>query len=135
MRYFEGDVATHGLHMLFTSDSDNADMTTAVDEIDAQDDQVVLPPDEPNVGAAYSAQFTVPLVTSVTPFGLSSVTLPQPYVSGSGMPSTAVSGPAGTGSSNPRDTDSVTPSAVGDLSDSPPGTALLEGAARSRRAD
>ena len=69
MRYFEGDIATHGLHLLFTADSDNADMTVPVDEIDSVDHQVVLPPNEPNVGAAYSARFTTPIEPVVTPFG------------------------------------------------------------------
>jgi hypothetical protein len=69
VRYFEGDVATHGLHLLFTGDSDNANLTVAVDEIDTVDHQLVLPPDQPNVGAAYSQQFVTPVVPVVTPFG------------------------------------------------------------------
>lgn len=69
VRYFEGDIATHGLHLLFTADSDNADLTVPVDEIDSVDHQVVLPPNEPNVGAAYSARFTTPIEPVVTPFG------------------------------------------------------------------
>lgn len=100
VRYFEGDIATHGLHLLFTSDSDNANLTTAVDEIDSVDHQVVLPPDQGNVGAAYSAQFTTPVETLVTPFGgPSGVAVPQPYLRGSALPSTPLSGTAGTGSS------------------------------------
>jgi hypothetical protein len=99
VRYFEGDIATHGLHLLFTSDSDNADLTTAVDEVDSVDHQVILPPDQGNVGAAYSAQYSAPIQPLVTPFGgVSGVTVPQPYLRGSGVPSTPVSGSAGTGS-------------------------------------
>lgn len=103
VRYFEGDIGTHGLHLLFTSDSDNADLTTAVDEIDSVDHQVVLPPDQGNVGSAYTAQYTTPMVAAATPFGgPSGIAVPQPYVRGSGVPSTPVSGPAGTGSSGPK---------------------------------
>lgn len=99
VRYFEGDIATHGLHLLFTSDSDNADLTTAVDEIDAVDHQAVLPPDQPDVGAAYAAQWTAPPQAVVTPFGASGLAVPQPYIAGSGVPATPVTGAAGTGSS------------------------------------
>ena len=99
VRYFEGDIATHGLHLLFTSDSDNAELTTAVDEMDAVDHQAVLPPDQPNVGNAYAAEWTAPPVTVVTPFGTSGLAAPQPYIAGSGVPSTPVSGLAGSGSS------------------------------------
>ena len=52
VRYFQGDVATHGLHLLFTSDSDNAYATVPVDEIDSLDTQLILPPDQPNIGSA-----------------------------------------------------------------------------------
>jgi len=110
VRYFEGDIATHGLHLLFTSDSDNADLTVAVDEIDAVDHQVILPPDEPDVGAAYTTRFTLPIQTVVTPYGgVSGVALPQPYLRGSGLPATPLSGPAGTGSTNPAAPDSLIP--------------------------
>ncbi len=103
VRYFEGDIATHGLHLVFTSDSDNADLTTAVDEIDSVDHQVILPPDQGNVGAAYSARYTTPIEAVIAPFGgVSGVTVPQPFVRGSGVPSTPISGSAGTGSSNPQ---------------------------------
>lgn len=101
VRYFEGDIATHGLHLLFTSDSDNANLTTSVDEVDSVDHQVILPPNQGNVGDAFSAQYTTPIETVVAPFGgASGITSPQPYVRGSGVPSTPVSGSAGTGSSS-----------------------------------
>jgi hypothetical protein len=112
VRYFEGDIATHGLHMVFTSDSDNAELTTAVDEMDAVDHQVILPPGQSDVGAVYSQQYVTPITSVVTPFGVSSIALPQPYVSGSwsGIPTTPVSGQdSGTGSSNPGAPDSLLP--------------------------
>lgn len=112
VRYFEGDVGTHGLHLLFTSDTDNADLTTAVDEADSVDHEVVLPPDEGNVGDAYSSAATIPVVTVVTPFGTSSLPLPQPYVAGPGLPTSPVSGAAGTGSSNPSAPDTLAPAAA-----------------------
>jgi hypothetical protein len=111
VRYFEGDIATHGLHLLFTSDSDNANLTAAVDEIDSVDHQVILPPDQGNVGSAYTAQYTTPITTVVTPFGgASGIAAPQPYVAGPGVPSTPVSGSAGTGSSGPSGTNTSNPS-------------------------
>lgn len=105
VRYFEGDIATHGIHLLFVAESDNADATTAVDEIDVVDHQVVLPPRQGNVGAAYTQQFTTPLVVVVTPFGVSSLSVPRPDLAGPGMPNTPISqstGSRGTGSSDPR---------------------------------
>ncbi|MGI8492953.1 MAG: hypothetical protein ACR2KC_05945, partial [Acidimicrobiales bacterium] len=68
VRYFEGDVATHGMHLLFTAESDNANLTVPVDEIDSVDHQMILPPSLGNVGAAYAQQFTLPIQPVVTPF-------------------------------------------------------------------
>ena len=119
VRYFEGDVATHGLHLLFTSDTDNADLTSAVDEADSVDHQVVLPPNQKNVGAAYTAEFGVPIAAIVAPYGTSSLTAPQPYVAGRGLPSSAVSGSAGTGSSNPGAQNSLVSSAGTPVSGDP----------------
>ncbi len=109
VRYFEGDIATHGLHLLLTSDSANASLTVPVDEIDSTDYQAILPPNEPNVGAPYSQQFLTPIEAVVTSFPPTQVALPQPYVAGSGVPSTALSGKAGTGSSVPGASDGVAP--------------------------
>lgn len=124
VRYFEGDIATHGLHLLLTSDSANASLTVPVDEIDSVDYQAILPPDEPNVGAAYSQQFLTPIQAVATPLPSTQIAVPQPYVAGSGAPQSPLSGPAGTGSSNPVASDS--PSPVGSSaasSPSLPGTA------------
>jgi hypothetical protein len=113
VRYFEGDVATHGLHLLLAPETDNASLTANVDEVDSIDHEMVLPPNQSNVGALYAAQFTTPVTGMVTPFGLSPSALPAPDVRGPGMPSSPVSGPAGTGSSNPSASDSPTPSPGG----------------------
>ena len=55
IRYFQGDVGTHGLHLLLNTESDNADH------------QIVLPPNQPDVGAAYTQQYVVPWAAVVTP--------------------------------------------------------------------
>jgi hypothetical protein len=116
VRYFEGDIATHGLHLLFTGDADNADQTVPLTEVDAVDNQVILPPMQSNVGAAYTEQFTIPILPLVTPFPLGSATVPVPDVVGAGLPTTPISGPAGTGSSNPAAPDSLLPGLPGLLS-------------------
>ena len=108
VRYFQGDVATHGLHLLFTSDSDNANATVPVDEIDSTDTQFLLPPNQPNVGSTVNGIYTTPIQAVATPFG-GSVTAPQPYVAGSGVPNSAVSHRDSTGSSNPNAPDSLVP--------------------------
>jgi hypothetical protein len=73
VRYLQGDVATHGLHLLFTSDSDNAYMTVPVDEIDSADNQLILPGDIGNVGSAASLDYSAPITAVVTPFGAASI--------------------------------------------------------------
>jgi hypothetical protein len=70
VRYLQGDVATHGQHMLLIAESDNATLTTAVDEIDAADNQLILPPGVGNVGAKASRAYLLPITLAVvTPFG------------------------------------------------------------------
>ncbi|HVT21194.1 MAG TPA: hypothetical protein VHE57_07395 [Mycobacteriales bacterium] len=69
VRYLQGDVATHGQHMLLIAESDNATLTTAVDEIDAADNQLILPPGVGNVGAAAARAYLLPITLAVvTPF-------------------------------------------------------------------
>jgi hypothetical protein len=71
VRYLQGDVATHGLHMLVVAESDNAELTVPVDEIDAADNQLILPPGVGNVGDAASRDYLLPITTAVvTPFGI-----------------------------------------------------------------
>jgi hypothetical protein len=60
IRYFQGDIATHGVHLLFNLESDNANMTVPLDELDSTDHQLILPRNQPNVGAAYTQQFVTP---------------------------------------------------------------------------
>jgi len=66
VRYFQGDIGTHGLHIEFIADADNAQATVPVDEIDSDQHQVVLPPAQGNVGQAYANGIQVPVETLVT---------------------------------------------------------------------
>jgi hypothetical protein len=66
IRYYQGDIGTHGIHLVLVAESDNAQLTAPVDEIDAQQTQVVLPGNQGNVGEQYGRAFEKPLVTLVT---------------------------------------------------------------------
>ena len=68
VRYFQGDVATHGLHVLFNVESDNATLPVPLDEAQIIDHQLILPGRQGNVGGAYSQQFVTPAITLVTPW-------------------------------------------------------------------
>jgi hypothetical protein len=73
VRFLQGDVATHGQHMLLLAEADNADLTVPVTEVDAADNQLILPPGVGNVGAAASRAYLLPITLAVvTPFGLGS---------------------------------------------------------------
>ena len=63
--FWQGDIGTHGLHLLFQLDSDNARMTVPVDEIVSEWHMVFLPGDPGNVGERYGRSFEKPLVTTV----------------------------------------------------------------------
>jgi hypothetical protein len=67
IRWFQGDVGTHGLHIEFVGEADNAQLTVPVDEVDSDQHQVVLPPRQGNVGQAYANGIQVPLQAVVTP--------------------------------------------------------------------
>ena len=67
--YYQGDIGTHGLHLLFQVESDNARQTVPVDEIVAEQRMVMLPGQQMNVGEQYGREFEKPLVTRVTPVG------------------------------------------------------------------
>jgi hypothetical protein len=70
IRYFQGDIGTHGLHVNLIADSDNAQQTVPVDEIDSEQLQVILPGRQQNVGEAYGRAFERPLVGTTRPGGL-----------------------------------------------------------------
>jgi hypothetical protein len=52
-KYVQGDIATHGLHLQLIADSDNADQTQPIDEVDSEQRMVVLPRDPGNVGERF----------------------------------------------------------------------------------
>jgi hypothetical protein len=64
-RFFQGSIGTHGLHLLFLADSDNARMTVPTDEIVSDWTMAMLPGNPGNVGEAYGRTFERPLVTTV----------------------------------------------------------------------
>jgi hypothetical protein len=76
-KFWNADIATHGLHINLIADSDNAYQTVPVDEVDSEQRMVVLPPQvvDPtgtmtgtvDVGEAYGRSVEYPLQTVVTP--------------------------------------------------------------------
>jgi hypothetical protein len=62
-RFFQGSIGTHGLHLLFLVDSDNARQTVPVDEIVSEQRMLMLPGDPGNVGAQYGSAFEQPLAS------------------------------------------------------------------------
>ena len=63
-RFFQGDIGTHGVHLLFLVDSDNARQTVPLDEIVVDQRQVFLPGDPGNVGEQYGRSFEKPLIAT-----------------------------------------------------------------------
>ena len=62
--FFQGDIATHGLHVNLIADSDNAFTTEPVDEVDSEQRVVLLPGRRQNVGEQYGRGTEKPLVAS-----------------------------------------------------------------------
>jgi hypothetical protein len=60
--FFQGDIGTHGVHLLFLVDSDNARQTVPLNEIVFDQRQVFLPGDPGNVGESYGRAFDKPLL-------------------------------------------------------------------------
>jgi len=65
-RFFQGSIATHGLHLLFLAESDNARQTVPTTEIVSDWTLVMLPGDQGNVGERYGRSFEHPLVATVS---------------------------------------------------------------------
>ncbi|MEA2273248.1 MAG: hypothetical protein QOI98_1956 [Solirubrobacteraceae bacterium] len=63
--FFQGDIAAHGLHLLFQADSDNARLTVPLTEIVSNWQMTMLPGDPGNVGEQYGRGFEKPLVATV----------------------------------------------------------------------
>jgi uncharacterized membrane protein len=67
--YYQGSIGTHGLHLLFLADSDNARQTVPVDEIVSSWQMVMLPGQrDATAGEQYGRSFEKPLVTAVVPY-------------------------------------------------------------------
>jgi hypothetical protein len=68
-QYYQGDIGTHGLHLLFQLDSDNARQEVPLDEIVSEQRMVMLPGLQGNVGEQYGREFEKPVVVRVTKVG------------------------------------------------------------------
>ena len=66
-RYFQGDIGTHGFHLLFIAESDNAALTVPSTEIVSEQRVVVLPGLQDNVGDRYGYYAEAPFLTLVRP--------------------------------------------------------------------
>jgi hypothetical protein len=67
VRYLQGDIGTHGLHLQLIAEADNAALTVPVTEIDSEQRAVVLTGNPGNVGERYGRTQEFPLVTSARP--------------------------------------------------------------------
>jgi hypothetical protein len=67
-KYFQGDIATHGVHILMIAESDNARQTVPLTEIVSEQRMVFLPGDKGNVGEQYGRSFEKPLVATTTDY-------------------------------------------------------------------
>ncbi|MDX6648906.1 MAG: hypothetical protein QOJ97_857 [Solirubrobacteraceae bacterium] len=103
-RFYQGSIATHGLHLLFLAESDNARQTVPVDEIVAEQRMVMLPGDPGNVGEQYGRGFEKPLVAGVGPAESGKVMLGPPAggdPGGGGNPGGGNPGGGNPGGGNP----------------------------------
>jgi hypothetical protein len=108
-RFFQGSIGTHGLHLLFLAESDNARQTVPVDEIVSEQRMVMLPGDPGNVGEQYGRGFEKPVVAAVGPAEAGKVMLGPPASGdpggggnpGGGNPGGGNSGGGNPGSGNP----------------------------------
>ena len=75
-KFWNADIATHGLHINLIADSDNAYQTVPIDEVDSEQRMVVLPPSvvDPtgtstvNVGEQFGRSVEYSPQAVVTPF-------------------------------------------------------------------
>jgi hypothetical protein len=66
-RFYQGSIATHGLHIQLIADSDNALLPVPLDEIVSEQRMVVLPGNPGNVGERYGRGTDYPLLATTTP--------------------------------------------------------------------
>ena len=68
--FFQGSIGTHGLHLLFLAESDNARQTVPVNEIVSEWQMVMLPGrHQADAGERYGRSFEKPLVATATELG------------------------------------------------------------------
>jgi len=68
-RFWQGDIGTHGLHLLFLAESDNARQTVPLTEIVSSWQMVMLKGQQDSTaGEKYGRSFEKPLVTAVLPY-------------------------------------------------------------------
>lgn len=86
VRYFQGSIGTDGVHIELIVDSDNANQTLPLDEMDVTQTLHVLPGGMGSVGKAYAGALlpSAPMLVSATP-------------GGSSLPATTVANPPGSG--------------------------------------
>jgi hypothetical protein len=65
--FYQGDIATHGIHIEVIADSDNAFTTVPLDEIDGEQTVTLLPGLLGNVGEQYGRATEKPLVVTAVP--------------------------------------------------------------------
>jgi hypothetical protein len=70
-RFYQGSIGTHGVHLLFLVDSDNARQQKPLTEIINEWNMVMLPGDPGNVGETYGRSLEKPLVAAPTDAGAS----------------------------------------------------------------
>jgi hypothetical protein len=67
-RFFQGSIATHGVHLLFVAESDNARQQVPIDEIVSIQDMAMIPGQQPgSVGASFGQVFAQPSRVTVGP--------------------------------------------------------------------
>jgi len=94
-RFWQGSIATHGVHILMVADSDNARQTIPTTEIVSENRMVMLPGDQGDAGERYGRAFEKPLISAVTPFQKSSQAQPDDEPAAGGG-----TGPAGSPGTN-----------------------------------
>jgi hypothetical protein len=99
--FFQGSIATHGVHILFIAESDNARATVPTTEIDSEQRIVVLQPTLENVGESYGRGPEKPLVAAAVPELRDPYTEPEPGGSASPTPTPTSSSTSTSGSSRP----------------------------------
>ena len=87
--FYQGSIGTHGVHLLFVAESDNARTTVPVNEIISEQRQVFLPGDQDGaVGEKYGRNLEKPLVANVSDATFAAGSEPEPSASPSPAPST-----------------------------------------------